>query len=331
MNQKQIAICAFEDDLHALAIQKKLSIYEDVTCYIFETDRICNRAVVNWFSENICSLKSTLTAKNEDCVDVNELDVVWWRRTMSPQKIPAYVEEPVHIDLINNDCSTALLGTLMNEFSGSWISHPAASRLAENKLLQLRAAQKAGFRVPKTLISQDPVSIRQFCAALDNQVIIKPVKGTKMLPMLTQKITEEHLASDQSLRLCPAIYQEYIPGNLHVRAHCFGADIYSVLVESERLDWRQNLEVPFSIFELEEDVQVRLRRILNILGLKMGIVDLKLTHEGEPVWLEINQQGQFLFAQGLTGLDLISLFAKFLYQEAKQASHKRMKLLKHTV
>ena len=331
MNQKQIAICAFEDDLHALAIQRKLSTYSNVTCYIFETDQICNRFVVNWLSENISSLKSTLTTKNGDCVDVNELDVVWWRRTMSPQQIPSFVKDPIHIDLINNDCSTALLGTLMNEFSGSWINSPVASRLAENKLLQLRAAQKAGFQVPKTLISQDPDKIRQFCAALNNQVIIKPVKGTKKIPMLTQKITEEHLASDQSLRLCPAIYQEYIPGNLHIRAHCFGSGIYSVLVKSDRLDWRQNLEVPFSIFELEEIVKVRLRRILDTLGLKMGIVDLKLTHEGEPIWLEINQQGQFLFAQGLTGLDLISFFAEFLYQEAKQASHKRLRLVEYAV
>ena len=37
---------------------------------------------------------------------------------------------------------------------------------------------------------------------------------------------------------------------------------------------------------------------------------------GRPVWLELNPQGQFLFVQGLTGLDLTAGFADFLYDEA---------------
>ncbi len=52
----------------------------------------------------------------------------------------------------------------------------------------------------------------------------------------------------------------------------------------------------------------------------MGIVDLKLGEDGKPVWLEINPQGQFLFVEGLTGLDLTSAFTDFLYQEAKETS-----------
>ena len=48
----------------------------------------------------------------------------------------------------------------------------------------------------------------------------------------------------------------------------------------------------------------------------MGVFDLKLTQDAEPIWIEINPQGQFLFAEGLSGLDLTSAFAEFLYQEA---------------
>jgi hypothetical protein len=46
----------------------------------------------------------------------------------------------------------------------------------------------------------------------------------------------------------------------------------------------------------------------------MGIVDLKMTQNNNFVWLEINPQGQFLFVQGLSGLNLISHFARFLYE-----------------
>jgi len=52
----------------------------------------------------------------------------------------------------------------------------------------------------------------------------------------------------------------------------------------------------------------------------MGIVDLKFAPDAELVWFEINPQGQFLFVQGLTDLDLASAFTDFLYKEATAAS-----------
>lgn len=216
-----------------------------------------------------------------------------------PQSIPPTITGPAHIDLIDNDCRAALVGLLLNEFQGTWINHPANTQLAQNKLVQLRAAMSAGFRVPSTLVSQNPTSIRQFCEGLDYQVVVKSISGTQKAPLLTMKITPEHLLCDDSISLCPAIYQEYIPGDLHVRAQCFGDATYSVTLKSEALDWRPDLNIACEVVQLEDDVRGRLRSVLKILGLKMGIVDLKFTPEGELVWFEINPQGQFLFVQGL--------------------------------
>jgi hypothetical protein len=158
---------------------------------------------------------------------------------------------------------------------------------------------------------------------LGNKVVVKPVKGTVQFPLFTRMLSEEHLASEDSLRLCPAMYQEYVPGNQHIRAHCFGDDVYAVLIESERLDWRENLDIPFTVFDLTEDVKERLRDALRVLRLRMGVFDLKIVQGQQPVWLEINPQGQFLFAEALSGLDLMSTFADFLYQECLQIRRKR--------
>ena len=51
----------------------------------------------------------------------------------------------------------------------------------------------------------------------------------------------------------------------------------------------------------------------------MGIFDLKLDEGVEPVWLELNPQGQFLFLEGMTGLPLAQAFAEFLVAEAELA------------
>jgi D-alanine-D-alanine ligase-like ATP-grasp enzyme len=52
--------------------------------------------------------------------------------------------------------------------------------------------------------------------------------------------------------------------------------------------------------------------LLDRLELPMGMIDLKLTDDGEPVFLEVNPQGQFLFLQPLTEQPLLAAFADYL-------------------
>ena len=99
--------------------------------------------------------------------------------------------------------------------------------------------------------------------------------------------------------------------------HCFGDEFHAVAIESEDLDWRRNLDVPFSESSLSDSSAAALRAVLRGLGLRMGVFDLKETPEGEVVWLEVNPQGQFLFAEGLSGCPLTAAFASFLAREVR--------------
>jgi glutathione synthase/RimK-type ligase-like ATP-grasp enzyme len=320
VTKPKIAIVSFSDDFHALVIQKELEEKYGVACGIVETDRICGGAGLTW--SNIGGYPPTVET-TDGCLDLRTVDLVWWRRFNGPPQIPAEITDPVHLDLIINDCRGAVLGLFLNEFQGVWISDPQATRRAENKLVQLRAAQRAGFRIPQTLVSQNPEQIRRFCRSLGNRAVVKAVSGTIKGPILTTQVNEALLECDASLQLCPAIYQELIVGARHVRANCFGDDVYAALIKSEDLDWRPNLNVPVKPFELSESIKVSLRKTLKDLGLKMGIVDLKLDRQGKPFWLEVNPQGQFLFIEGLCGLKLTSAFGGFLRSEAERAFKER--------
>lgn len=152
---------------------------------------------------------------------------------------------------------------------------------------------------------------------LDGNVIVKSVRGISKAPLLTQPLSPQHLNAE-ALRLSPAIFQERVSGNHHLRVHCFGKKILAVRIDSESLDWRGNVNVPFVSYEVPDDLRVLILDVLRRLNLKMGIMDLKLDEHGTPVWLEINQQGQFLFVEGISGLKLASAFAEFLYDEASQ-------------
>jgi hypothetical protein len=154
-------------------------------------------------------------------------------------------------------------------------------------------------------------------------VVVKPVHGTHLAHLLTQPVTETLLDADAALQLAPAIYQERIPGSRHLRVQCFGGEVYAAQLESADLDWRGNLDIPCTVVELDGQLTARLQVVLRVLDLQMGIFDLKLTDDGDVVWLEVNPQGQFLFVEGLTGQDLTAAFAAFLRREAVQAAGRR--------
>jgi hypothetical protein len=40
--------------------------------------------------------------------------------------------------------------------------------------------------------------------------------------LLTQYLDDLGSVPDESFSVCPAIYQEYVPGNRHIRLNCFG-------------------------------------------------------------------------------------------------------------
>ncbi|ROP33631.1 ATP-grasp domain-containing protein [Couchioplanes caeruleus] len=308
-----IAILSLRNDLHALLVQQELRQREGVICSVIETDRLAGSGGITW-SDNVCLLPS----HEGDLVDVRELDLIWLRRFNVPQVVPPFVTDPAQIQVIRNDCHWALLGLLVTEFRGTWISDPHATRLADNKLVQLRAAEACGLRIPRTLVSQDPRQIRQFHASMPNGVIVKTIKGSTVWPLLTAPVLEEHLAAEDSMRLAPAIYQEHVPGFRHLRVLVLEETAYAVQIESPDLDWRRNLNVPIYEVRLDGNLTRRLAELLHRLGLRMGVFDLKLDDARDPVWLELNPQGQFLFAQGLLGLDLVTPFADFVCQEVRR-------------
>jgi glutathione synthase/RimK-type ligase-like ATP-grasp enzyme len=238
---------------------------------------------------------------------IEEQHGVWCRLIPSDYELPIF-----------RSTERVLEGILLNAFQGRWVSHPLATRLAENKLVQLHAAKRAGLRIPATLVSQDPVNIRRFCAAHPG-AIIKPVATPRGVELAsTAVVSQELLDNEEVLALMASIYQECIPGTRHLRISVVGERCDGALIEAEALDWRFDLNLPFSPYPLDSHLEQRLRDTLHELGLVMGIFDVKLTDDDEPVFLEVNPQGQFLFVEALCDLPLADIFAAFLVDQATQ-------------
>ncbi|KOG55749.1 hypothetical protein ADK75_10100 [Streptomyces virginiae] len=111
------------------------------------------------------------------------------------------------------------------------------------------------------------------------------------------------------------IYQEIIPGGRHLRMNVLGERTVTVLLESEDLDWRPNLDIPAREVLIPNEIEESVLATLKSLGLNMGAVDMKITDDGKYVFLEVNPQGQFLFLEGMCGVPITDRVADYFMSE----------------
>ena len=307
-----ISIFTLENDFHAYVIRHCLHS-RGIHCSIIETNGLSVKGGMSWSCTSEVANASINDVEGNQVI-LADLGLVWWRRFNGKPQFPEMLTDKVARDLVVNECRATVLGIAVTEFQGIWVNPPEANRIAENKLIQLKAAQQADLRLPKTLISQDPNLVKKFCADLNYRVVVKTVAGTHDAGVLVGRVTPEIL-TEEAISICPAIYQEFIPGKNHLRICCFGNQIHTVLLKSERLDWRYPLDVIAEPFKLDQLTELQIFKVLSSLNLPMGIIDMKLSPEGEPIWFEVNPQGQFLFLEGLCGIPLAEFFTDFLISE----------------
>jgi glutathione synthase/RimK-type ligase-like ATP-grasp enzyme len=314
----RIGVFSWANDMHARVICEELGREPGVQCEFVAVDEIHGSGGLCWGNTSP-DLNFTLPVLGgKHSVDVRSLDLIWWRRAPNRQRMSVQILEKAHSELIDNDSATAIAGIAEVGFKGIWVSDPNRTRRSENKILQLHAAKAAGLRVPETLVTQDPEAVAAFLSSARGGVVVKTLRGTSQMGIPTSEFTADHLQFADSIRASPAIYQERIEGHTHLRIHCFGQRVITAAIESPNLDWRGDLTVPFRSYRLPESVKRQLSEVLSVLGLKMGVIDMKLTPEGEFVWLEVNPQGQFLFVEALVPeLNILIEFLAFLREEAR--------------
>ncbi len=110
------------------------------------------------------------------------------------------------------------------------------------------------------------------------------------------------------------MFQEEIAGPSDVRATVVGERVLAARIESssDHVDSRLSPDAPCEPWSLPDDVHEALLRTMDALGLVFGTVDLKITHENDYVFLEVNPQGQFLYVKILTGLPITEALADLL-------------------
>ena len=202
-----------------------------------------------------------------------------------------------------------------------WHNDPNASRTSSDKLLQLVHAQRAGFRVPETLVTNDPARFAAFVRRR-KRVAVKSPSGSDGLPdsmrVLTQLVTPEDLSDVGSVALAPVMAQAYVAKRTEVRAtvvgdKVFAAEIHSQETERTKIDWRRyDHRTRYDALRLPRAVERACVRTARACGLAYSGIDLIRTPKDEYVFLEANSEPAWLWCEDLTGQPITRAMATML-------------------
>lgn len=333
----RVLIATEPDDIHAalvkLALEKK-----GVDCELFFSADMPTRQKNSIFISDKEVAWRSIDSRFRVWRYDDDFDSIWWRRPRRPYLPDSVHEEDLAFVRKENAIYHDSLPYLFHD-KAWWVNPIASHPKSRSKIVQLKVAQQCGFKLPKTLISNDPEEIKAFIQFNDKQgVIYKPFapqfwsekNGVKIL--YTNKITQEDLPSDALLQTLPGIYQVYVKKKYELRVTCFGSHISAVKIDSQQhsagqMDWRAipDSELLLSEMELPQPIKDKIILFMIKLGLVFGCFDFIVTPDDEVVFLEVNEQGQFLWVEErLPSLCYLDMFSEFVVNKNFYFSWKQL-------
>ena len=256
-------------------------------------------------------------------ISAGEVRAVWARK-LWPPRLDDDLDERFR-QMCARESAAALEGFLDALHHARWVNDLRCQAAAENKQRQLRLAARAGLRVPRTLVSNDPSAARQFFVETEGQMVAKLLRPLTVsmnaapLFVYTSRVREEDLAELDGLRHSPMVFQELIPKERELRVAWVAGETFAGALDASgtsrgQTDWRRSTagECQWQTAELPCEVASGLRRLMSELGLIFGAIDLIRTPEGEHVFLEVNPAGEWGMLERDLGLPIADAIARAL-------------------
>lgn len=333
-----ILIISLPNDAHSLAVEWALQ-KKGVNVSVISWANLSQLYDVSYEIDSSNNPNVNLLVRNSS-VEVlpnicNNYKSIWLHRITKP--VPqSEVSISDHQAIIDN--SLHFIKGLHQEFQRTAFTvNPFDAKFkADNKIYQLELASRFGFKIPKTLISNDFNKVREFTR--NNDIIIKPLhymkwKGSHSeFDLKTTKICLEDVdgVNPISISSCPMIYQEQVNKLYEIRAVVFGKDIFAFKIDSQinpdsNVDWRaiDYRALPVEPVLLPVKVNERILNIMSTTGLVTASFDLAYTVTNEYVFFEFNETGQFLWLEEIfPDISLLDIFSEFLISRTKNFLYK---------
>ncbi|WP_435176270.1 ATP-grasp ribosomal peptide maturase [Actinacidiphila sp. bgisy145] len=250
------------------------------------------------------------TASRE--LDTMRVRAVWMRRP-SPYEGPQGLSEQDR-RFAAEQAMWGVGGVLASLPGAHYVNHPWDNRAAEFKPVQLATAQRCGFLVPSTVITNDPEEARTFAAQQHGGVVYKPVWNTpyridgQPYSVWVREVRAAEITD--AVSVCPHMFQAKVDKGFDARVTAVGDRLFGVRIDSPDLDWRRRQDVmTCTPIEVPEAVTRSVVAYLGELRLVYGAFDFAVSAAGDWYFLECNPNGQWAWQPAQTTMAIACALA----------------------
>lgn len=233
--------------------------------------------------------------------------VVWARHSSAPA-IVTQADPAGSVTMLEGASWSAFIAHLT---AAAEVAFPGESPVGT---LQLRKARKSGVQTPKTIITNDlrGAGKRREIIKTPDFRLFEPDRGKwrEHAPVMAGG----HRAAGGR----PVVVQEYVPHSRELRVYHLdgGLCAFEVAMPGPAAMWTDPAAVTVTPVECPAAVAAAVRTLAAAWGLRYGAFDMLVRPSGEPVFLEANPDGDWLWYERRSGWHGVSFMAAVMVHES---------------
>lgn len=321
-NRNKVLVVSSKDDLHADYIIDKCNSYGKGRSIIrLNTEDFLSNCKVSFNGERF---KIKIKDSEKEFFD-SEIFSVWIRR---PKPIKASGIDDTGVLGFMIDQGESFLNGLYYCLSEEslWINPLNSLQRAKYKIPQLILARKVGFNVPNTLITNRSDLAKNFFEE-QQEICTKSLNRPnyyfkdEFRKFYTQKVDKETFYKNiNSIKVCPTFFEQYIEKAFDIRVVIVGDKVFAFKIDSQsdpdsKIDFRgaDATKIEHSPYKLPRDIEEKIMAFIKASNLVYSSMDLVLSKENKYYFIENNCNGQWLWLEYLTGVNISDSLIQLLF------------------
>jgi glutathione synthase/RimK-type ligase-like ATP-grasp enzyme len=205
---------------------------------------------------------------------------------LRPHDARDYVTEAAAADIVRTSRVHHLISDWAEYSPAFVVNRPSGEGSNHSKLRQAMEIRAGGFETPRSLVTNEPARIVNFCNC-NGSVVYKSLSGVRSL------VKELDIDQIPAGPMGPVLVQQRILGT-NLRVHVVGDRTFGARIETDAIDYRYapSRVVPFTP---HDDLSGRCVALTRRLGLVVSGIDLIETAAGDWYCLEVNPNPGFTF------------------------------------
>jgi len=273
-------------------------------------------------------------------INLDEIYVVWFRRwynynnlnfleAIKKTELKHRIER--HMTYEINTLSRFLFKMLKDKY---WLS--SERDVGINKLEILQAAGSVGLDIPHTMVTNTKTQLVHF-KKQHGRIVTKCIGEPTFFNykkanygLYSEPIDDAALVSLPGV-FFPCLAQEMLPKEYELRVFYLDGDFYSMAIFSQEdkrteVDFRKYIHekptrnVPYNLPAPLED---KITRLMNLLEMETGSIDIVKTRDNRYVFLEVNPLGQFSMVSHPCNYYLEKKVAEFLIKKDNEEKERK--------